>query len=153
MGVNHDGGAPSVRPGCGHPFDPAWDMSQSCQFCEAAQIIAGTPGPMAPRTQAPAALELMARAEKAEQALASTRATLTEHVDENLELHRRVADLEADRERWRALASTMEPQVSELGVLRLRVEKAITWLVTVKSAQPAGIIAERARLALEALRG
>jgi hypothetical protein len=36
---------------------------------------------------------------------------------------------------------------------RQRVEKAITWLVTVKADQPAGIIADRARLALEALRG
>lgn len=42
---------------------------------------------------------------------------------------------------------------SELAQLRERVAKATTWLVTVKSDQPASIIADRARLALEALRG
>jgi hypothetical protein len=41
----------------------------------------------------------------------------------------------------------------EYNELDERVQKAITWLVTVKSHQPASIIADRARLALEALRG
>lgn len=35
----------------------------------------------------------------------------------------------------------------------VRMAQAITWLVTVKADQPASIIAHRARLALEALRG
>lgn len=34
-----------------------------------------------------------------------------------------------------------------------RVRRAITWLVTVRRDQPASIIADRARLALEALQG
>lgn len=37
--------------------------------------------------------------------------------------------------------------------LEARIAQAITWLVTVKADQPAGIIAHRARLALEALQG
>lgn len=41
----------------------------------------------------------------------------------------------------------------EYNELDERVQKAITWLVTVKSDQPASIIADRARLALEALQG
>jgi hypothetical protein len=40
----------------------------------------------------------------------------------------------------------------EYNDLQERVDKAITWLVTVKADQPASIIAERAKLALEALR-
>jgi hypothetical protein len=41
------------------------------------------------------AIELMARAQRAEETLASVRATLAEHVEENLTLHRRVSELEA----------------------------------------------------------
>jgi hypothetical protein len=40
-------------------------------------------------------IELIAKAAKAEDALAATRATLAEHVDENLALHARCAKLEA----------------------------------------------------------
>lgn len=40
-------------------------------------------------------IELIAKAAKAEDALAATRATLAEHVDENLALHARCAELEA----------------------------------------------------------
>jgi hypothetical protein len=66
---------------------------------------------------------------KAERELIAARATLAEHVEENLSLHRRVNELEA------------------------KMAEATTWLVTVKAEQPASIIAERARLALAALRG
>lgn len=45
------------------------------------------------------ALELIARAEKAEQALGTTRRALAEHVEENLSLHRRCAELEATHPR------------------------------------------------------
>ena len=42
---------------------------------------------------------------------------------------------------------------TEADTLRARIERAVTWLVTVRSDQPASIIADRAKLALEALRG
>ncbi len=94
-------------------------------------------------------VELLARAERAEQALATTKGTLTEHVDENLDLHRRCAAhedriaelesalsnlvdsssahvevLEAEVARWKALAGTMEKQVSDIGVWKLRLQEA-----------------------------
>lgn len=41
---------------------------------------------------------------------------------------------------------------TRLAAAEASAQKAITWLVTVRADQPAGIIADRARLALEALR-
>lgn len=98
-------------------------------------LAAGTPAPADPGTHA-TALQLMARAEKAEQALASTRATLAQHVDENLDLHRRVAHLEdtvADKaiayDMAAQRADTAEARVIELETdvtrLRVRMERAI----------------------------
>jgi hypothetical protein len=64
------------------------------------------------------------------------------------------------RKHYRDLAEAAEADVAvasslvdDFEALHARVARAITWLVTVKGNQPASIIADRARLALKALRG
>lgn len=50
-----------------------------------------------------------------------------------------------------AYGLSLAVEQEKVRLLTAAADKAITWLVTVKADQPAGIIAERARLALEAL--
>lgn len=86
-----------------------------------------TVGRVTPESEAPRVIveiELLARAERAEQALATTKGTLTEHVDENLELHRRCAAHE-DRiaELESALSNLVESSTAHVAALEAEVER------------------------------
>jgi hypothetical protein len=63
---------------------------------------------------------------------------------------RELLELKEDCTRYQALEFDKGCKLTDSSA---RIQKAMHWLVTVKSDQPAGIIAHRARLALEALRG
>ncbi len=77
---------------------------------------------------------------------------------DNAALRAEVERLKAENTECRRLlirrveASRLDEANTRLAAAEARVQKAITWLVTVRADQPASIIADRARLALEALR-
>ena len=79
--------------------------------------------------------ELAARAEKAERDLARARATLAEHVNENLALHARCAELEVllDTARDAAMVAVargaeLEERVAEFGELARQAREALAKL-------------------------
>jgi len=66
------------------------------------------------------ALELMARAEKAESALATARGTLKAHADENLSLHARVSELEEEK---RSLSAALDDLQADKAAAEVLIDK------------------------------